>query len=53
MSIWRKIWRMMSRTTTLAQTSNTEIVGWKYTVPCLIALLVLVAFYYFMGWKLP
>jgi hypothetical protein len=53
MSIWRKIWGTMSRPTTLAKTSNTEIVGWKYTVPCLIALAVLVALYYFMGWELP
>jgi len=53
MTIWRKIWEMMSPTTTLAQTSNTDIVGWKYTIPFLIALGGLVALYYFMDWELP
>ena len=53
MTIWHKIWEKMSPTTTLARTSNTEIVGWKYTIPCLIALAVLVVLYYVMGWELP
>ena len=53
MTIWRKIWETMSSTTPLAQTSNSKIVGWKYTVPFLIALAGLVALYYFMGWEMP
>jgi len=53
MTAWRKIWNAISPTTTIARTSNTTIVGWKYTVPSLIALAVVLAFYYFMGWELP
>jgi hypothetical protein len=53
MKWWRKFWEIISPTTTLARTSDTEIVGWKYTVPFLIILGALLAFYYFMGWELP
>jgi hypothetical protein len=53
MEWWRKIWEIISPTTTLARTGDWEIVSWKYTVPFLFLLAALVAVYYFMGWELP
>lgn len=48
----RKFWEIVSPNTTLARTTTTEIVGWKYTVPLLIFFSALLALYYFMDWEL-